>query len=219
MIDALSRAGVPLWVAYYRRALPRFLLVRDLLAANAIGPVTSVHVDGHRTAGGRRALATGGSIPAIAGAGLLFDLGSHCVDLLDFLLGPIASVAGLRGQHRRRLRGRGRDCRRVPASAIGSSGTGDLELQRRVRRRHHDVARRRRALWRRRSSATATSSSREATRAAGPSCPLPAARPSAAHSDHRRRARRPGRCPSTGESGARASWVLDRCLAGNGPRG
>jgi 1,5-anhydro-D-fructose reductase (1,5-anhydro-D-mannitol-forming) len=23
-----------------------------------------------------------------------------------------------------------------------------------------------------------------------------------------------GRCPSTGESGARASWVLDRCVAG-----
>jgi hypothetical protein len=22
-----------------------------------------------------------------------------------------------------------------------------------------------------------------------------------------------GRCPSTGESGARASWVLDRCLS------
>ena len=32
--------------------------------------------------------------PAVAGAGLLFDLGSHCVDLLDFFLGPITGVAG-----------------------------------------------------------------------------------------------------------------------------
>ena len=28
-----------------------------------------------------------------------------------------------------------------------------------------------------------------------------------------------GRCPSTGESGARASWVLDRCLAGGSSAG
>ena len=31
---AFRAAGVPLWVAYYRRALPRFLQVRDLLAAS-----------------------------------------------------------------------------------------------------------------------------------------------------------------------------------------
>src|SRR5688572_328233 len=31
MAGAFEAAGVPLWVAYYRRALPRYLLVRDLL--------------------------------------------------------------------------------------------------------------------------------------------------------------------------------------------
>ena len=31
MIDACRAAGVPLWVGYYRRALPRFLAVRDLI--------------------------------------------------------------------------------------------------------------------------------------------------------------------------------------------
>src|SRR5262245_23496535 len=35
MVDAFEAAGVPLWVAYYRRALPRYLLVRDLLRDNA----------------------------------------------------------------------------------------------------------------------------------------------------------------------------------------
>jgi 1,5-anhydro-D-fructose reductase (1,5-anhydro-D-mannitol-forming) len=44
MIDAFTARGLPLWVAYYRRALPRFIIVRDLLSANAIGRVTSVHV-------------------------------------------------------------------------------------------------------------------------------------------------------------------------------
>src|SRR4029434_11243259 len=32
--------------------------------------------------------------PSVAGAGLVFDLGSHCVDLLDFFLGPVTGVAG-----------------------------------------------------------------------------------------------------------------------------
>src|SRR5260221_4682738 len=44
MLEAFERARTPLWVSYYRRALPRFLLVRTLLRQGAIGQVTSVHV-------------------------------------------------------------------------------------------------------------------------------------------------------------------------------
>ena len=44
MVGAFRTAGVPLWVAYYRRALPRFLKVQELLSTNAIGRLTSVHV-------------------------------------------------------------------------------------------------------------------------------------------------------------------------------
>ena len=95
MIAAFAARGVPLWVAYYRRALPRFLLVRDRIAEGAIGTVTSVHVDV------RAPLAQGSSSagwrfdPAVAGGGLFFDLASHCFDLLDFLLGPLTDVSGL----------------------------------------------------------------------------------------------------------------------------
>ena len=94
MVAAFESAGVPLWVAYYRRALPRFRLVRKLLDAGTIGPVTSVHV--HLT----RPLASGDTlkdwrfVPEIAGGGLFFDLASHAFDLLDFLVGPISDVAG-----------------------------------------------------------------------------------------------------------------------------
>ena len=42
MVGRSDHAAVPLWVAYYRRALPRFLMVRDLLSGGAIGRVTSV---------------------------------------------------------------------------------------------------------------------------------------------------------------------------------
>src|SRR3954464_6870734 len=92
MADVFRQRGVPLWVAYYRRALPRFLTVRDLLRAGAIGHLTSMHVEVTAPA------LTGEAIwrvdPAIAGGGLFFDLGSHCVDLVEFLCGPITSVAG-----------------------------------------------------------------------------------------------------------------------------
>jgi predicted dehydrogenase len=94
MVAAFRRSEVPLWVAYYRRALPRFLLVRDLLNGGAIGRLTSVDVEVTQP------LATGEKAsnwrfdPKIAGAGLLFDLGSHSLDLVDFLAGQIRRVAG-----------------------------------------------------------------------------------------------------------------------------
>jgi 1,5-anhydro-D-fructose reductase (1,5-anhydro-D-mannitol-forming) len=94
MVDAFRRARVPLWVAYYRRALPRFLLLRQLLRDGAIGSPTSVHVEVLDR------LATGDQARnwrfdrRIAGAGLFFDLASHCFDLVDFLIGPITHVSG-----------------------------------------------------------------------------------------------------------------------------
>ena len=94
MNGAFARAGRPLWIAYYRRALPRFLLVRELLQQNAIGPLSSVRVEvrerlapPERTAGWR-------FDPRAAGGGLFFDLGSHSLDLVDFLAAPIAQVWG-----------------------------------------------------------------------------------------------------------------------------
>jgi len=42
MIAACAAAHVALWVAYYRRALPRFLAVRYLVQSGAIGPVRMV---------------------------------------------------------------------------------------------------------------------------------------------------------------------------------
>jgi predicted dehydrogenase len=97
MVDACRAAGVPLFVAYYRRALPRFQRVKALLAEGAIGTPCAVnmvlcepprpgHVPPSPTAWRLD--------PAIAGAGLFLDLGSHMLDLLDHLLGPIAQARG-----------------------------------------------------------------------------------------------------------------------------
>jgi 1,5-anhydro-D-fructose reductase (1,5-anhydro-D-mannitol-forming) len=104
MIAACRAAGVPLFIAYYRRALPRFLRVKELIDAGAIGDVRAVTITLYRqydppaaAAGGTAAPA--GALPwridpAISGGGLFVDLAAHTLDLLDFILGPIARVSG-----------------------------------------------------------------------------------------------------------------------------
>jgi len=95
MVDAFEAVGRPLWVAFYRRALPRYLLVRDLLRDAAVGPLTSVQVEVfERLATGERA--RGWRFDrSIAGGGLFLDMGSHCMDIVDFLVGPLQEVSGL----------------------------------------------------------------------------------------------------------------------------
>ncbi len=95
MIAACAATGVPLFVAYYRRGLPRFLQVKAWLDAGAIGPVRAVIARMVRPARHDDAAVGNWRVqPEIAGGGYLFDVGSHMLDLLDFLLGPIAAVHG-----------------------------------------------------------------------------------------------------------------------------
>lgn len=93
MVAAFAAAGQKLFVAYYRRCLPRFVLVRELLARGALGRLTAVRyrysAPNHLDAGVAWRLDA-----ARAGGGLFLDLGSHLLDLLDHLLGPLTAVAG-----------------------------------------------------------------------------------------------------------------------------
>jgi 1,5-anhydro-D-fructose reductase (1,5-anhydro-D-mannitol-forming) len=95
MLTAFERAGVPLWVAYYRRALPRFLLIRDLLRGGSLGRVTSVQLELRQPLASPAAAQAWRFNRALAGGGLFYDMGSHAVDLLDFLFGPIEQVRGM----------------------------------------------------------------------------------------------------------------------------
>ena len=97
MIAACEEAGVPLYVAYYRRAQPRFLKVKELLEKKAIGEVRFVSTTQYQKA--TEDVMNSENLPwrvqpHLAGGGLFFDLASHTLDLLDFLLGPIQSVEG-----------------------------------------------------------------------------------------------------------------------------
>ncbi|WP_087974201.1 Gfo/Idh/MocA family protein [Oceanobacillus rekensis] len=93
MIAACKEAGVPLYVAYYRRAMPRFVKIKELLDNHAIGDVRFVSTTQYQKP--MEDLKDSWRVkPEISGGGLFFDVGSHTLDILDFLLGPIKEIKG-----------------------------------------------------------------------------------------------------------------------------
>ena len=118
MIDACRRAGVPLFVAYYRRALPAFLKVESLVAEEAIGEVRFASIALCQPASENPDDLPWRVVPAISG-GYFFDLAAHQLDFLDFLLGPIAQASG----HATNQAGRYQAEDAVTASFAFESGT------------------------------------------------------------------------------------------------
>ncbi|WP_162418560.1 Gfo/Idh/MocA family protein [Cyclobacterium roseum] len=98
MIRVCQAAEVPVFVAYYRRTLPNFLKVKELVEAREIGEVryVSITINQPRHPDMKEDTAANWRIdPEIAGGGYFYDLGSHQLDYLDFLFGPIAEVSGI----------------------------------------------------------------------------------------------------------------------------
>jgi predicted dehydrogenase len=95
MINACQTAGVLLFVAYYRRALPRFLKVKELVDGGVLGDVRLVTVSLMQRPGEYDPdHLPWRVIPNIAGGGLFVDLASHMLDFLDYVLGPIRTAHG-----------------------------------------------------------------------------------------------------------------------------
>lgn len=92
-----TQTGVPCFVAYYRRYLPYFKKVKELVNSGAIGQVINVQI---RFAVPPRDLDYNSSnLPwrvqrDIAGGGYFYDLAPHQLDLLQELFGPILKVKG-----------------------------------------------------------------------------------------------------------------------------
>ena len=96
MIQVCEKNNVPLFVAYYRRKLPRFLKIKELLENNAIGAVRSVIVTFCKktTKNDYDNRDNWRVDPEIAGCGYFCDLASHQFDILQFFFGPIKSATG-----------------------------------------------------------------------------------------------------------------------------
>jgi 1,5-anhydro-D-fructose reductase (1,5-anhydro-D-mannitol-forming) len=95
MVQAFAARGLPLFVAYYRRSLPRFVKAKEIIDSGMLGELRSVHYHFADNSMRQRAEPMPWRFRAdIAGAGLFLDLGSHALDLLDFILGPLVYAHG-----------------------------------------------------------------------------------------------------------------------------
>lgn len=95
--EAFRSKNIPLFIAYYRRSLPRFLKIKQWLDNGLIGDVRHIHwqktkppneVDLNQKYNWR-------TDKNIARGGYFDDLASHGLDLFTFLLGEIADANGL----------------------------------------------------------------------------------------------------------------------------
>jgi len=213
MIAACREAGVPLFVAYYRRTLPRFRKVKSLIDEGAIGEVRTVSVTlyQHPHPGGYDPEHLPWRVvPEIAGAGLFLDLASHTLDYLDLALGPIREARGFASNQAGNYAAE--DIVSGAFSfASGVQGTGTWAFSTFQRRDVNEIVGSEGLLrfssfgtepvvWERREGVT--------------EFPLP-------NPEH---VQQPliqtvvdellgrGTCPSTGESAARTNWVMDRLL-------
>lgn len=97
IVNAFTDKNIPLFVAYYRRSLPRFNKVKVLLESGAIGDIRTINAFLNKPA---NALDLSGEFnwrtdKTVAVGGYFDDLASHGLDLFAYLLGDFDIVKGL----------------------------------------------------------------------------------------------------------------------------
>jgi len=95
--ETAEKFKLPVFVAYYRRTLPGFMKIKDLIEAGEIGKPRFVNFQifnypSEDEVAGRLPWRV---IPEISGAGHFFDLASHQLDYLDYLFGPVLKVSSM----------------------------------------------------------------------------------------------------------------------------
>lgn len=90
--ELAAKKNVPVFVAYYRRKLPGFVKVKEILDSGAIGDVRMVTLQLFKHAKEDGADLPWRVNPEVAGGGHFYDLASHQFDYLIYLFGAIKEV-------------------------------------------------------------------------------------------------------------------------------
>lgn len=95
MVDACSEAGVTLMLAYYRNHYPNVEKMKVLMDEDTIGDVVLARINCTAYYNpNRKDLKNWRINPEISGGGVLMDIGSHRISLLQYLMGDVTSVKG-----------------------------------------------------------------------------------------------------------------------------
>ena len=94
---AFQDRNLPLYVAYYRRSLPRFLQVKEWIDQHKIGKIKHIHWHFSKPANDidKSKAYNWRTDASIAPGGYFDDLASHGLDLFTFLLGTITEAKGM----------------------------------------------------------------------------------------------------------------------------
>lgn len=94
LTEAFEKKGIPLYIGHYRRALPRFLKIKELLERHCIGKVLSVEFQLNRIFSKNEAETTWLYNPVLSGGGKFYDIAPHTIDIINFLFGDITEAEG-----------------------------------------------------------------------------------------------------------------------------
>lgn len=97
MNEAASENKLPLFVAYYRRSLPYFLKVKELIDNQLIGNINLINIK-YRSSPRPEDYYKGRPpwrlIPELSGGGYFYDMACHTLDILDYIFGPVKNTVG-----------------------------------------------------------------------------------------------------------------------------
>ncbi|MBU2506461.1 MAG: Gfo/Idh/MocA family oxidoreductase [Bacteroidetes bacterium] len=95
MISVCNENNVPLFVAYYRRMLPKFLRVKEIISSGALGRIKMFSVILFDKSFERDKDKSNWRVnPEVAGGGYFVDLASHTIDILQYFFGDFIRVEG-----------------------------------------------------------------------------------------------------------------------------
>ncbi len=98
LADAVRQFRGKLTVAHYRRALPMFIQIKNLLAGNLLGKIKAIQLNlfqPHESSMIANTAFNWRVIPEYSGGGLFYDLAPHQLDIIIDLFGAPINIKGL----------------------------------------------------------------------------------------------------------------------------
>lgn len=94
IVEAFEKKNLPVYVGHYRRALPRFKKIKQLLEEKRIGTICAVDFFLNRIFSQYEADNTWLYNPILSGGGKFFDIAAHTIDMINYLFGDIKEING-----------------------------------------------------------------------------------------------------------------------------
>jgi len=90
-----EEARVPLYVAHYRRALPKFIKIKEILQSGEIGNICEVDFRLNRKYNYEEIHNTWLYNTKLSGGGKFFDIAPHTIDIMVYLFGNFVEINGI----------------------------------------------------------------------------------------------------------------------------